>query len=134
MSQTHPTSGSSINPAFPCILRLGSKMKGHLAPASRRHLGTKRKKTPPCLGEHQQVGEFMSYHTTSYIVPKNTYLKQMLDSDFGHPCLATFHSPFCMANLAKGTPDMHGLIAQVEVVMPHSEYTHLAQKLNNMSP
>ena len=33
--------GSSIIPAFPCIRRVGLKMKGHLAPASRRHLGTK---------------------------------------------------------------------------------------------
>ena len=85
----------------------------------------------------------MTHPPTSYIVQKNTYLKQMLDSDFGHPCLATFHSPFCMANLAKGTPGYARLdrwksqghkVTKVEVVMPHSEYTHLAQKLNNMSP
>lgn len=27
--------------------------------------------------------------------------------DFGQQRLATFHSPFCMANFAKGTPDQN---------------------------
>ena len=97
----------------------------------------------------QRFWPSLLYHI---LYKKNTYSissKCSTQTLGGHPCLATFHSPFCMANLAKGTPDMRGLIAElVEIwekitkTQSHKGWSSakwlkllpLAVTLNNMSP